>query len=264
MLAGVTGVFVLLGFTPVGAASANLSRSYTASGSVLNGSLVSLDSKQADHIQLANRDNGSLLVGLVVASDDSLIAVDSGGGTVQVATDGTADALVSTLGGPIKVGDEIGVSPFSGIGTKASPGSRVIGFAQSAFNQGSDGAVKQTVTDKDGVKHQLTVGYVRVNIAIGTNGTTNNESQLNSLQRFALGLTGHVVPTFRVVIALVVVLGALLLLVTLIYAAIYGSIVSIGRNPLAKFAVFRTLGSVLGLAILTAVVSGLTIYFLLK
>ncbi len=53
----------------------------------------------------------------------------------------------------------------------------------------------------------------------------------------------------------------MLALITLIYASIYGSIVSIGRNPLAKYAVFRTLGSVLGLAALTAAISCLIIFF---
>jgi len=40
--------------------------------------------------------------------------------------------------------------------------------------------------------------------------------------------------------------------------------ISIGRNPLAKYAVFRTLGSVLAMAGLTALIAGLTIFFLLR
>jgi len=63
---------------------------------------------------------------------------------------------------------------------------------------------------------------------------------------------------------MVVGLVALLSLVTLVYASIYGSIVSVGRNPLAKNAIFRTLGSVMVMAIITVTVACVTIYYLLR
>ncbi len=204
------------------------------------------------------------MIGVALASNDSLIAVDPQSGKVQVATSGAVDTLVSTLGGPIKVGDEVGVSPFSGIGMKAEPGSRIIGLSQSDFSKDSQGVVQQTVTDKTGKKAQLQVGYVRVSIAIATDGSLSKEARLNGLQRLVQGLTGKTVPTFRVVSSLAIALIALLILITLIYAAIYGSIISIGRNPLAKYAVFRTLGTVAGMAILTAALAAASIFFLLR
>jgi hypothetical protein len=264
LLGGITGLLLLLSLSPVGAVSANLSRSYTASGPIPNGSLVSLSGQVSDRVEPANSDNGSRLLGVVLQSNDSLLAVDPAANKTQVATSGTADVLVSSLGGSIKVGDEIGVSPFSGIGMKASPGSRVIGLAQSEFKQGSQGAADQTVTDKDGKKARISVGYTRVSIAIATDGTLSAEARLNGLQRFAQGLTGHTVSSARVLISLLIAIIALLVLVTLTYAAIYGSIISIGRNPLAKYAVFRTLSSVLGIAFLTAGFAAVSIFFLLK
>jgi hypothetical protein len=201
-----------------------------------------------------------------VASNDSLIAVDAttAPGTVQVATSGRASALVSTLNGDIKIGDQVGVSPFDGVGMKALPGSRVIGLAETAFNSNTEGATAEHVTDKSGKTSSVQIGYVRVNIAIGTNATILTTADLNSLQKFAKTLTGHTVSTERVAISLAVATVAILALITLIYASIYGSIISIGRNPLAKYTVLRTLSSVLALALLTAVVSGVTIFFLLR
>lgn len=263
MLAGIAGLFAMFSFTPVGAASANLSRSYTATGNIGNGSLVSLDPKHSDQVQAADTTNGSRLLGVAVANDDSLLAVDATTGKVQVATSGTVNTLVSTLGGPIAVGDEIGVSPFSGIGMKATAGSRIIGLAQTSFTKGAQGSVVKTVTDKSGKKSQLTIGYVRVGIAIATDASAGG-TQLNSLQKYAQSITGHSVSTYRVIVSLIVILAAILVLISLIYSAIYGSIISIGRNPLAKYAVFRTLGSVLVLAIVTALVAGVTTYFLLN
>jgi hypothetical protein len=147
---------------------------------------------------------------------------------------------------------------------KASAGSRVIGLAQTAFSGVTDGAVTETVKTKDGKSHSVKVGYLRVNIAVGLSGAAGSTDNLNSLQRAVRNITGHTVPTFRIITSLAITVIALLALITLVYASIYGSIISIGRNPLAKYAVFRTLGSVLGLALLTSVVAGLTIFFLLR
>ena len=203
------------------------------------------------------------MVGVAVASDDSLLAVDADSGRTQVATSGSADVLVSTLNGDIKVGDQIAVSPFNGVGIKAVPGSHIIGQAQVGFN-GGQGAITQTVTDRDGKEKEIKVGLVTVNISVGTDTTSGGGEDLNALQRAAQSLTGHTVSTTRVIIALVVAVVTLMILITLIYGSIYSSIISIGRNPLAKYAVFRTLGSVLAVASLVAVLAGTMIFLLLR
>jgi len=246
------------------AASANLSHSYHALGSIPNGSLVSLDSQQPNYVEMANTYNSVGLIGVSVPVNDSLLAVDqsTNPGDVQVATAGSASILVSTLNGDVHVGDQIGVSPFNGVGIEALPDSRVIGLAETAFTAQTAGATSEQVTDKSGKASTITVGYAEVSIAIGSNATGAGVN-INALQRVAKNLTGHVVSTFRIIIGLSVAVIASLALITLIYASIYGSIISIGRNPLAKYAVFRTLGSVLGLALLTAVIAGLTIFLLL-
>lgn len=263
MLTGVGVVLVVFGLAQASASSANISHAYRSNSSIKNGSLVSLDSSRSDYIVPANVNNGAQLLGVAVVASDSLIAVNVAPGTVQVATTGIASTLVSTLNGNIGVGDQVAVSPFNGVGMKASPGSRVIGLAQTAFNGGTSGATTEVVRTKDGQSRSVRVGYLRLNISIGTDATVLT-TNTNSLQKAVQNVTGHNVPTARIIISLTVAIIALLALITLIYASIYGSIVSIGRNPLAKYAVFRTLGSVLGLALLTAVVSGLTIYFLLR
>lgn len=264
LAAGLGLSLLLVGvIVPAGASSANISHSYHATNSISDGSIVSLDKDQADYVEAANSDNGSRLLGVAVASDDSLLAVDAGSGLTQVATSGNANTLVSTVNGPIKVGDQIAVSPFSGIGMKSVAGAHIIGLAQTAFDGTSDDAVSKQVTNKSGKTSEVKVGLVRISIAIGTDTSASSGPQLSSLQRLAKSLTGHTVSTARVVVSIVIALVAFIALVVLIYASIYGSIISIGRNPLAKFAVFRTLGSVLGMAALTAVVASFTIFLLL-
>jgi hypothetical protein len=261
---GIISLLMLFSLSPVGAASANISHAYHASNSIANGSIVSLDPTRSDYIQAASVDNGSRLLGVAVANNDSLLAVDAANNTTQVATSGTVTTLVSDLDGPIAVGDQIAVSPVSGVGMKALPGSHIIGLAQTAFTAGNTGTKTEQLTDKSGKTSEVHVGYLSLSLAIGTDTAAAAGSDLNGLQRLARNLTGHTLSTARVVISLIVAFVAVLSLITLIYAAIYGSIISIGRNPLAKYAIFRTLSSVLGMALLTGVIASLTIFLLLR
>jgi hypothetical protein len=244
------------------AASANISRAYQANGSIPNGSLVSFDSDKKNYVVPANTQNASRLFGVAVSADDSLLAVDAGSGAVQVATSGTTTTLVSDVGGTIKVGDQVGVSPFSGIGMKATSGSRIIGVAQTAFSATSDGSAHQQVADKSGKQQTITTGYIRVSIGVGV--STADTENLNALQRVAKSLTGKTISTVRIIIALIISLIALVALGSLVYSAIFGSIISVGRNPLAKHAIFRTLGGVIVIAIIMAGVAGVAVIFLLQ
>lgn len=266
LLFGSVGVALfVMGLSPVGAASANISHSYASAAVITSGSLVSLDPLHSNFVIPANTDNGLQLLGVAVNGKDSLLAVDetNASGTVQVATSGTVNVLVSDVNGDIKVGDQVSVSPFNGVGMKAADGQQVIGLAQTSFVAKTAGATIENVTDKSGKTAQVRVGYVTLGIAIG-NTSTGGGVKLNVLQKIAKSLTGHVVSTFRATLALIVALAASIALVVLIYASIYGGIISIGRNPLAKYAVFRSLLSVLGMAALTALVASVTIYLLLR
>lgn len=264
MLTGVTGLLVLFALTPASATSANISHSYDSTDNISDGSIVSLDPTRSDFVQASQTDNGTRLLGVVVADNDSLLAIDADASKVQVATSGTASTLVSTLNGPIKVGDQIAVSSFKGIGMKAPPGSHVIGLAQTGFSSASLGAKSQEVTNLKGKKTQIEVGYIRLSIAIGTASTAGSDTSLNGLQRIAKGITGRTISTLRVIISLIIAIVALIALVTLIYASIYGSIISVGRNPLAKYAIYRAMTTVIGMVLLTAGIASVTIFFLLR
>lgn len=262
----VGGALIPLGLTPAGASSANISHSYSTTASITAGSLVSLDPLHSNFVLPANTGNGQQLLGVAVDINDSLLAVDAStnAGVVQVATSGTANTLVSTVNGDITVGDQISVSPFNGLGMKAGPGSHVIGLAQTGFDSKSIGTKTEAVTDKSGKSSQVLVGYVKLGIAIGTASTQGSDNQLNELQKAAKAVTGHSVSTARAFISLTVAVVATAALITLIYASIYGGIISIGRNPLAKYAVFRSLASVFGMVAITGLIAGITIFLLLR
>jgi hypothetical protein len=263
VVTGVVAFLLLAGLSIAAAATANISKSFNSDGAIPNGSIVSLDAHRPGYVQLANTGNNSRLIGVAVDKDDSLLAADSAAGKAQVAISGNALVLASTLNGDISVGDQLGASPFSGVAMKAPPGVRTVGLAQTALNKSSEGAEPKTVTDKDGKKKTITAGYVWASLTIGSSASIKVD-ELNNLQKAVKALTGHTVSPLRATASLVIAIMTILILVTLIYSSIYGGIISIGRNPLAKYALFRAIGTALGLALLITAVSGLVIFLLLR
>lgn len=264
-----TAILLFMGISPASASSANISHSYSTSEVIPTGSIVSLDSDKANYVDPSNNSNSSSLLGVVVQSNESLLAEDptSSSNSVQVATTGLADTLVSTLNGPIGVGDQVSVSPFDGVGMKTISGAPVIGLAQTSFNSSTQGATSRSVTDADGKSHKIWVGFVKLNIAIGqgaTSSTTNLNQQISSLVAFSKTLTGHAVSTAHVIVSLVVAGVAIVAIISLIYASIYGGIISIGRNPLAKFSILRSMVYVLIMIVFIVIVAGSIIFLLLR
>jgi hypothetical protein len=262
-LIGLAASLLLLNLAPASASSANISHSYQSSSAIPAGSLVSLDSKKSDYVEPSNTNNAIRVFGVAVNSADSLLAVDASKGTVQVATSGTASALVSDVNGAIKVGDQVSVSPFDGIGMKAAAGSRVIGLAQSAFSSTSPGAQKQTVKDNSGKSKEISLGNLRVNISPGA-ATGGSDDAINGLQKLVRSLTGKIIPTARIIVALVITTVTLIALIALIYGSVYSTIISVGRNPLAKYAIYRSMGAVLAMALITGVVAMGVVLLLLR
>jgi hypothetical protein len=239
---GLLGIFVCLSVVPAWSLAATISRAYRVQeGTIPNGSIVSLSSTRPDSITLADIAHDAHLAGISITGNGALLAVDQAATTVQVAASGSVPVQISTLNGDIGPGDSISVSPLRGVGMKAEPGLPIIGVASESFNARSANTTTQKVKDKQGSAKTITVGYLQLNIDLAGTLATDPAHNLNSLQRFFKSITGHVVSTIRIVSSIVITVIALLALSVLMYAAVYASITSIGRNPLAKFAVLHGL-----------------------
>lgn len=262
----IASILLLSQITGLGVAAASsptISRSYSAKGNIQTGSLVSLTENHGSTVQMADTSNQSRLIGIEVAPNTSLIEVNNSTSSVQVATDGTANALVSTINGDIKVGDEVGVSPVSGVGMKVGPNGRVIGLAQSGFNSKSSGATREAISTSGGKTEYITVGFVPVTISVGTSNQ-GVQQQETGLQKIAQNILGKPISTTRLIISIIIAVIALAAIISLIYASVYSTIISIGRNPLAKYEVLRTLASVMGMVLIIGAISSLVIYLLLR
>lgn len=264
---------MLLGLVLVGSvatpvmATVDLSKAFqTNDSSIVPGSLVSVQKNKAGSIELANTTNADRLVGVAVEPANTLLAMEAAGSNIQVAISGTVNVLVSTLGGDIKAGDQVSISPLSGVGIAGQPGLRIIGIAQADFSGRSAGSQLQTITDKNQHKQRVYIGTIPVVIGIGYAQQTTNEAPgfLQGAQVLAIVAVGHSVSTLRVALSLVIVIVSLSALAGLIYGAVHGSLLSIGRNPLARGAVYRSL---LAVAVMAAGLVGLTamvLYFTLR
>lgn len=255
-------VYLLLSTSLVSAANPTLSRSYQATSHITAGSIVRLTASNTDTVAIANTASPTNLVGIAEPNNSSLLAINQSSNTIQIAISGTAETLVSTVAGNITPDTTIAVSPFGGMGMKSSPGDYIIGTAESAFTSNSSDARRQTVKNIHGHTTTISVGLIPVRIAIGVDSTDSSGS--NGLQKFAYNLTGHVIPTARIIIALVIAVLAFGILVTLIYSAAYGGLISIGRNPLAKREILKGLIFIIEAIVVIAIVAGLLIYLLLR
>lgn len=260
---------VIIAGTAAGAvwALADVSRSFTAADNgIVAGSLVSTKSGTSDTVVLASTNNGQQLIGVVVPTDRSLLAIDSTTNKAQVAISGTADTLVSTINGDIKAGDQIAVSPISGVGMEASGSLRTIGIAQADFSSKTSGAQSRQVADKAGHNQQIYIGTIPVAISIGysSTATSTQSGLLSGLQTFAVAVAGHQVTVLQTIFSFLIVIIAIGALIGLVYGAIHGSIVSIGRNPLARESIYKSLVQVIIMAAMIALTTIVLLYLTLR
>lgn len=260
------GVAMLL-LSPSGIswARSTLSQGFLSAKPLTAGQLVSLQNNPGI-VTAADTSNIDSLTGVVVSAQDSLLALSTKAGEVQVATSGVVDTLLSTIDGDIKVGDRVTASPLAGVGTKAVSSIRVIGVAQGSLDGKTPGAVKTSVKGSDGKNQDIYIGKVPVQLGVTffSTGSVQRNPVPSFLQKFANSVASKQVQPLPILVSGVIILLTLLAASVILYASIRGSIISIGRNPLAKGGVLRSLIQVTIMVTLLIMASLVTIYFVLR
>jgi hypothetical protein len=241
----------------------SISRSYSSSTELRPGSIVSAD-KNSGSAVLTEQTNIRQLIGVVVDRDTSLVAVDPDEAKAQVANSGQSKVLVSSVNGAIRSGDKIAISPFAGVGMKALADGYIIGRAVGSFDASSDSVFTETATDKNGDRKTISMGYVSVDLAPGYDSTITDSGKNNGLQDFVESLTGRTISTPRIIVSLIIVVLTVAVIAVLVYAAIFGSIISIGRNPLARDSILKALLYALFIAGGAVFIAFILIYLLLR
>lgn len=250
----------------VQAASASTSQGYTVEEKLPAGSLVSADGNNYQKAVSATPTNRGKLLGVVIPAEDSLISFSEGDNRQQVTSSGLALMRVSTINGEIKNGDAVSPSPISGVGMKASTEGKIIGFAQADFSSSATNQKKLDVKDNTGGSSQVKTGRLAVQIQIQdwvpTGAATS--ASLAALKNFVSSAAGKPVSNAQALIAAGVILLAIIISAIILYSAVSASIHSIGRNPLSRSVVKRSLFMMVGLAIVVVFGACSGVYLLLR
>lgn len=240
----VLSVFSVLLFSGNSSVAAiGISQGYRTSDKDLKLNMIAALSSEASQdtpiVERASSHNKGKVVGVVTTIDSNLLTLTSAEAKVHVTTSGEAITYVTDLNGIIKKGDFIAVSPLTGIGMKASDqDSFVIGVALDDFS--NDSATSEQVSTTQGSARTILVNKLKVNIE-PRDMTQNSQKQSPFLLLFGQSVTGKQVTQTQVIVALVVFFLLLVVEGSVIYGAVHSTIISIGRNPLARGALYRQL-----------------------
>jgi len=248
------------------AASNGISKGYTTTDETLvtgMAAALSSDSTEADRLVVpATVGNAERFVGIITTVEENLVAFSDNPTDVLVATEGEVPVYVSDVNGEVKIGDYVSVSPLRGMLMKSDDNreNRVVGVALQDFNAVST-EERQIQTSQGQQTHRIGKMRVEISQSIVVNAIT--DAQKPALVLVGESLTGKEVGQIQVLAALVIFAIVLIIEGSIIYGAIHSTVTALGRNPLAKKAVFRQLLQVSWLALVVLVIGFGAIYLIM-
>lgn len=177
------------------------------------------------------------MYGVVV--DDPLLYVVQGEtetGTRPVITTGEAVVNVTTVGGPIRAGDLITTSPLAGLGQRTSRDHSVYALGIALDD------MTEVETERTDIPQGVQYGQVRASLRMGLYAALDSGTDAENVD------VGNVVsanqteqtwqdsyfPFFRYLLAAIVALAAIIIALRSFGGTLAQSVVSIGRNPMAR------------------------------
>jgi uncharacterized protein YycO len=204
--------------------------------------------------------NASKTLGVVVDPAKDAVAVSAEGGQVYVATTGSAMVYVTDLNGTVHKGDLLAPSPLEGVLMRGVDGTRgILGVAVTDFATKTAQSVTVKATTGD-AKAKVALQQINMDTKFTVN-TPNNGKSL--LQRVGEAIVHHEVSTVQVLVALAILCLLLVVEGGVVYGAISSSIVSLGRNPLAKGTIMKGLGQITVLVTVILAIGVAAVYLVL-
>ena len=247
--------------------AAAFTQGYQSKQKITAGTLVELDASPRS-VKPATQEGSEELVGVVVSDQEAVLNTSGDKDSVLVATSGLAMTIVSDLGGEINAGDRIAVSPLAGVGMKVSTTGQIVGVAQAGMRDYEQNATQVQVKDSKGQSKsvKLTRLPVMVNPSYygSGDGGVVGKAVPQPVQNVIQAIAGRPVSAARSLLVMGMFLAALGFTGVMLASAVRNSLISIGRNPLAKGAVYRGLWQVLLIAVGVLVLVVAAIYLVLK
>ncbi len=264
-LIALVGLIIISLSAPLSAQT--VTQGYKSDGVLYRGTVVAFDAEDTSKVVPVTPENQELLHGVVVAPNDSTFTLSQEQEKTFVATVGRFDALVSTEAGPIQPGDFLTVSNISGVAKKAGEqDAYAVGKAVEGFNGEANAITDQDLKDSLGDTSNVTIGRVSVDIAVGFNPLLKpkDSSLPDFLAKATEAIAGKQVSAVKVYISLFIIVAAGGISGSLLYSGIRSSVISIGRNPLSKKSITKSLMQIILTSIIIFLIGLFGVYLLLR
>jgi len=262
---GLMGLITISLSSPLSAQS--VTQGYSSDKVLQRGTVVSLDGEDTSKVVAASKENQDRLHGVVVASNDSSFTLSNDSEKTFVATVGRFDMLVSTENDVIQPGDFLTISSINGIATKAGElDPYTVGKAIESYD-GIQGAISSAeLNDSLGNTKTVSIGRILVDISVGSNPLLRPaESTLPEfLEQAAEAIANKPVSPVRVYIGIFIILASAGIAGSLLYSGTKSSMISIGRNPLSKKSISKSLMQIILSSIIIFLIGLFGVYLLLR
>lgn len=248
-------------------AAQTVTQGYASDETLQRGMLVSLKDGDGSKVEPADPDNAKRLHGLVVNANDSPVTLSNEAQKTFVATVGRYEGLVSDQNGTIKQGDYITVSKVRGIGMRVDTKSiNIIGKALEDFDGKTNVISTTDLKDNAGVTQKVNIGRIQLDIGIGANPLAKPEdvNLPEFLKKATETIAKKTVSPLRVYISIAILLASVIIAGSMLYAGVRSSMISIGRNPLSKQSITKSLVQVVITSFIVFIIGIFGVYLLLK
>ena len=243
-------------------------QSYATDGTVRTGMIVGLKKGDNGTVVSLTSDTVSNMFGVAISANDAPITLSGDAARqVYVATTGQYNVLVSDQNGAIHTGDYISISALNGVGMKAEDTQpTVLGRAANDLKDSNLLAKDVELKTSAGRTIVVNIGVVPVTITVANNpkGGHGTGNLPGFLQVAAGGIADRPVSAGRVYLSLAMLLLAAFIAGSLLYSGVRGSLLSIGRNPLAKKYIIRGLIQTVLTAVIIFILGLFGVYLLLR
>lgn len=261
------GLSLLIAVKLTGVLSAqSVTRGYGSDEVLQRGMIVGLKKDDVNKVEAIDIKRLNNILGVVVNQNDSPITVSDDTNRIFVTTSGRYDVLVSDQQGVIAPNDYITLSSLGGIGMKADENqSDAVGRAVGGFD-GKTGVISEvSLVDSRNQSRTVHIGRISVELDIGRNPLAKNSNGAPAfLSRTGEAIAGKSVSALRLYLSAIIFGIGISIAGAVLYAGIRSSIIAIGRNPLGKRNILRSLFGVSITALFVFIVSIIAVYLLLK
>ncbi len=261
----IIGIALLTMGIGAGVSAQNVTQGYKPSGDLQNGMIVRFKPGEPGTVEALDQKNELSMLGITVASSDSPVSLsDPNQSQIFVATYGEYDTLVSTQNGPIKAGDRISISSVNGVGMKADDQHRVI-LGKAIQNFADSSNAEEHI--KLGGGQTVAVGRIVVDVGVARNPAYIGDITPGVpvfLAKAARAVSGRSVTALRIYAGLGVLVLALIIAGIILFGGARSGMNAVGRNPLAKKSIFRSMVTVVLMALIVVVLGIFALYLLLK